>query len=243
MTMLEKTNRNIVKYNDYPYLVYARVSSDKDSQKDSITNQIDISRYWLEKNGFEWNENAIFKDEDKSGTLFLERTAMQLILQKARHRKIEMVVFKSIHRLARDLKDALEIKEVLVAHGVRVVTIEEDYDSYKEGKNDMKFEMHSMFAAQYPKTLSVAISSALAAKVRRGEHIGRVPFGYDRIDKKLVVNEEEARVVRQIFKWYNEDGLGFKNITHALNDAVNKGELCKPKLGGVWQLTTVQSMI
>lgn len=241
--MLENINRQITRYNDYPYLVYARVSSDKDSQKDSITNQIDISRYWLEKNGFEWNDKAVFKDEDKSGTLFLERTAMQLILEKARNRKIEMVVFKSIHRLARDLKDALEIKEVLVAHGVRVVTIEEDYDSYKEGKNDMKFEMHSMFAAQYPKTLSVAISSALAAKVRRGEHIGRIPFGYDRIDKKLVINEEEARVVRQIFKWYNEDGLGFKNITHALNDAVNKGELCKPKLGGVWQVTTVQSII
>lgn len=241
--MLEQSHKKITKYNDYPYLVYTRVSSDKDSQKESISNQIDIARYWLEKNGFEWNENAVLKDEDKSGTLFLERTAMQLILQKARNRKIEMVVFKSIHRLARDLKDALEIKEVLVGHGVRVVTIEEDYDSYKEGKNDMKFEMHSMFAAQYPKTLSVSISASLAAKVRRGEHIGRVPYGYKRVEGKLVINEEEARVVRQIFKWYNEDGLGFKNITHALNDAVKKGQLPGPKKGGVWQVTTVQSII
>lgn len=241
--MFESVNKELIKYEDYPYLVYARVSSDKDSQKDSITNQIDISRYWLEKNGFEWNEKAVFKDEDKSGTLFLERTAMQLILEKARNREIKMVVFKSIHRLARDLKDALEIKEVLVAHNVRVVTIEEDYDSLKEGKNDMKFEMHSMFAAQYPKTLSVSISSALAAKVRRGEHIGRVPYGYRRLDGKLVIHEEEARVIRQIFKWYNEDGLGFKNITHALNDAVRKGELLGPNRGGVWQLTTVQSII
>lgn len=241
--MLEQSHKKITKYNDYPYLVYTRVSSDKDSQKDSITNQIDIARYWLEKNGFEWNENAVLKDEDKSGTLFLERTAMQLILQKARNRKIEMVVFKSIHRLARDLKDALEIKEVLVGHGVRVVTIEEDYDSYKEGKNDMKFEMHSMFAAQYPKTLSVSISASLAAKVRRGEHIGRVPYGYRRVDGKLVINEEEARVVRQIFTWYNEDGLGFKNITHALNESVKKGQLPGPKKGGVWQVTTVQSII
>lgn len=241
--MFESVNKELIKYEDYPYLVYARVSSDKDSQKDSITNQIDISRYWLEKNGFEWNEKAVFKDEDKSGTLFLERTAMQLILEKARNREIKMVVFKSIHRLARDLKDALEIKEVLVAHNVRVVTIEEDYDSLKEGKNDMKFEMHSMFAAQYPKTLSVSISSALAAKVRRGEHIGRVPYGYRRVDGKLVIHEEEARVIRQIFKWYNDDGLGFKNITHALNDAVRKGELLGPHRGGVWQLTSVQSII
>lgn len=215
--MLKQINKEIIKYNDYKYLVYARVSSDKDSQKDSITNQVDIARYWLEKNSFEWCEDAVLIDKDKSGTLFLERTAMQLILQKARNREIEMVVFKSIHRLARDLKDALEIKEVLIAHGVRVVTIEEDFDSNKEEKNDMKFEMHSMFAAQYPKTLSVSISSALAAKVRRGHHIGRIPYGYERINHKLIVKEDEARVIRQIFKWYNEECLGFKNITHMLN--------------------------
>lgn len=241
--MLKRINKEIIKYSDYKYLIYVRVSSDKDSQKDSIPNQIDICRYWLEQNGFEWSDRSILKDEDKSGTMFLERTALQLILQKARNREIEMVVFKSIHRLARDLKDALEIKEVLVAHGVRVVTIEEDYDSNKEGKNDMKFEMHSMFAAQYPKTLSVSISSALAAKVRRGEHIGRVPFGYNRIDKKLVINEEEAKVVRQIFNWYNNDGLGFKNITHMLNKGVQNGEIPRPRNGGIWQLTSVQSII
>lgn len=233
----------ITAYSDYKYLVYARVSSDKDSQKDSLENQIDICRYWLEQNGFEWNNASILKDEDKSGTLFLERTALQLILEKARNREIEMVVFKSIHRLARDLKDALEIKEVLVAHGVRVVTIEEDYDSYKEGKNDMKFEMHSLFASQYPKTLSVSVSSALASKVRKGHHIGRIPYGYNRVNHKLEINEKEAKVVRQIFKWYNNDGYGFKKITHLLNDLLKEGKIGRPRNGGHWQLTTIQSII
>src|SRR5690625_2894738 len=175
--MLKEPDKEITRYKDYKYLIYVRVSSDKDEQKESVPNQIDICRYWLEQNNFEWDEQSILKDEDKSGTLFLERTAMQLILQKARNREIKMVVFKSISRLARDLKDALEIKEVLLGHGVRVVTIEEGYDSLYEGKNDMKFEMFAMFAAQYPKSLSVSISAALAAKVRRGEHIGRIPYG------------------------------------------------------------------
>ena len=53
-----------------------------------------------------------------------------------------------------------------------MVTIEEGYDSLYEGRNDMKFEMYAMFASQLPKTLSVSISAALTAKVRRGEHIG-----------------------------------------------------------------------
>lgn len=231
-----------IKYKDYPYLVYGRVSSDKDSQKDSVSNQIDICRYWLEQNHYEWNEQSILKDEDKSGTLFLERAAMQLILRKARNREVQMVVFKSIHRLARDLKDALEIKEVLLGHGVRVVTIEEGYDSRVEGKNDMKFEMYSMFAAQLPKSISVSISSVLAAKVRRGEHIGKVPYGYNRVDSKLIIKEDEAAVIKQIFTWYNE-GFGFKTITHMLNEGISNGEILPPRNKNVWQVTTIQRII
>ena len=44
----------------------------------------------------------------------------------------------------------------------------------------MAFELWSLFSAQYSRTLSSSISAALAAKVRRGEHIGKVPYGYDR---------------------------------------------------------------
>ncbi|GIP65373.1 hypothetical protein J32TS6_39280 [Virgibacillus pantothenticus] len=241
--MFKQSDVEATKYNDYKYLIYTRVSSDKDSQKESVPNQIDICRYWLEQNNYEFNEKSVLIDEDKSGTLFLERTAMQLILQKARNREIKMVLFKSIHRLARDLKDALEIKEVLLGHGVRVVTTEEGYDSYVEGKNDMKFEMFSMFAAQYPKSLSVSISSALAAKVRRGEHIGKIPYGYDHIDQKLVIKEDEANVIRQIYKWYNEEGFGFKKITHLLNKGVQEGKILPPRSGRAWQVTTVQRII
>lgn len=235
--------KTITSYNDYPYLVYGRVSTEKDEQVSSIENQIDICRDWLEKNNFEWDEKSIVLDNGITGTVLLDRAAMQLVLEKSRKREIKMVIFKSIHRLARDMKDALEIKEILLAHGVRLVTIEEGYDSLYEGKNDMKFEMFSMFAAQYPKTLSVSISGALAAKLRRGEHIGPVPYGYSKKDKKLIVNEEEAPTVRQIFEWYNKDGFGFKTITKLLNEELVKGNVSKPSKKDKWQVTTVQSII
>ncbi|WP_235601475.1 recombinase family protein [Halobacillus sp. KGW1] len=243
MNIYGENHQEKVKYDEYPYLVYVRVSTDKDEQKDSVPNQIDICRYWLEQNHYSWQEEAVLKDDGLSGTYFLERKAMQLILQKARNREIKMVVFKSIHRLARDLKDALEIKEVLIGHGVRVVTMEENYDSHLEGKNDMKFEMYSMFAAQYPKTLSVSISASLAAKVRRGDHIGKVPFGYDRINQKLVINEEESKVIKRIFDWYTEDNYGFKAITHKLNEGVENGTVVPPKESSYWGVTSVQRII
>ncbi|GCF68388.1 TPA: recombinase family protein [Bacillus cereus] len=219
------------------YAVYVRVSTDRDEQVSSVENQVDICRNWLERNGFIWDESCVYKDEGISGTLFIDRPAIQLILEKAKQKKIDTVIFKSISRLARDLKDSLEIREVFLAHGVRIISVEEGYDSNKAGKNDMAFELWSLFSAQYSRTLSSSISAALAAKVRRGEHIGKVPYGYDRVEQKLIIKDEEAQVVRQIYKWYN-DGWGFKRISNELN---NLG--IKPKSNNVWQLTSVQRLI
>lgn len=237
------SEKETIPYNDYPYLVYGRISTDKDEQVSSLENQVDICRNWLEKNNFEWNEKSIVIDEGITGTVLLDRKAMQLILHKAKRKEIKMVLFKSISRLARDTKDSLEIKETLIAHGVRVVTIEEDFDSLYEGKNDMKFEMYSMFASQYPKSLSVSISGALAAKVRRNEHLGQIPYGYKAENKKLVIDEEIAPTIRKMFNWYNNDGLGYKSIVHKLNEELAKGNVAPPKRTNKWQLTTVQTIL
>ncbi|MGS7467755.1 recombinase family protein [Bacillus paranthracis] len=219
------------------YAVYVRISTDRDEQVSSVENQIDICRNWLERNEFTWDEKRVFKDEGISGTLFVNRPAIQLLLQKAKAKEIDMVVFKSISRLARDLKDSLEIREVFLAHNVRIISVEEGYDSVKAGKNDMAFELWSLFSAQYSRTLSSSITAALAVKVRRGEHIGRVPYGYDRINQKLVINEEEANVVKKIYNWYNS-GWGFKKITNELNRLG-----IKPKNKSVWQMTSVQRIV
>ncbi|WP_433861263.1 recombinase family protein [Bacillus cereus] len=219
------------------YAVYVRVSTDRDEQVSSVENQIDICRNWLERNGFAWDEKRVFKDEGISGTLFVDRPAIQLLLQKAKTKEINMVVFKSISRLARDLKDSLEIREIFLAHNVRIISVEEGYDSTKAGKNDMAFELWSLFSAQYSRTLSSSISAALAAKVRRGEHIGKVPYGYDRQNQKLKINEEEAKVVRDIYSWYNI-GWGFKRITNELNRLG-----IKPKSKDIWQMTSVQRIV
>ncbi|MCI1693808.1 recombinase family protein [Aneurinibacillus aneurinilyticus] len=219
------------------YAVYVRVSTDKDEQISSIENQIDICRNWLERNGHEWDEDCIYKDEGISGTLFLERPAIQLILEKAKKKEINMVVFKSISRLARDMKDSLEIREVFTAYNVRLISIEEGFDSFKAGRNDISFEIWSLFAAQYSRTLSAGVSAALAAKVRRGGHIGKTPYGYDKEDGKLVINEGEAEIVQKIYGWYGS-GWGFKRITQELND---RG--IPSKLNPKWQVTSVQRLI
>ncbi|RAL27107.1 hypothetical protein DL897_01355 [Thermoflavimicrobium daqui] len=57
------------------YAMYVRVSTDQDEQVSSVENQIVICQNWLERNGYKWDEHAIYKDHDTSGTLFLELPA------------------------------------------------------------------------------------------------------------------------------------------------------------------------
>ncbi len=220
------------------YACYVRVSTDRDEQVSSVENQIDICRNWLERQGYNWDENSVYKDEGISGTIFKDRPAIQLLLENAKKKEINMVLFKSISRLARDLKDALEIREIFLSRNVRIISIEEGYDSDIAGKNDMSFEMASMFADHYSRMLSGSISSALAAKVRRGQHIGKIPFGYTREDGILKIKQDEAEIVRMIFDWYVNEGLGFKAITHKLNRLS-----LKPKEIQKWQVTSVQTII
>ncbi|WP_028778878.1 recombinase family protein [Shimazuella kribbensis] len=220
------------------YACYVRVSTDRDEQVSSVENQIDICRNWLERHGYSWNGNSVYKDEGISGTILKDRPAIQLLLEKAKKKEINMVLFKSISRLARDLKDALEIREIFLSRNVRIISIEEGYDSDVAGKNDMSFEMASMFADHYSRMLSGSVSAALAAKVRRGEHIGKIPFGYSRENGKLQIKQDEAEVVTMIFDWYVNEGLGFKTITRKLNE-LN----LKPKEIQKWQVTSVQTII
>ncbi|MBO8172464.1 MAG: recombinase family protein [Bacillaceae bacterium] len=236
---------------DDEYATYIRVSTDKDEQISSVENQLAICRYWLEQNGFTWNERSVYKDEGISGTVLLDRLAMQRILEKAKKREIKMVVFKSLSRLARDMKDALDIKEILHGHNVRIISVEEGYDSFMVSKNDMRFEMSSLFNEQYSRMLSVNIAGVLAQKVRNGDHIGKIPYGYDRINKKLVIKDEEAKVIKQIFKW-KQEGFGYKSIAKMLNNPEvrpHSSSLLIPdkpipsSTGGKWQVTSIQRIV
>lgn len=68
---IQKEKDQVTPYTDYPYLVYGRVSTDKDEQVSSIRkpNRSD----WLEKNSFEWNPNSVLLDNGISGITILAR--------------------------------------------------------------------------------------------------------------------------------------------------------------------------
>ena len=69
------------------YAVYVRVSTDRDEQVASVENQIDICRNWLERSGYQWDEESVYKDEGVSGKLLLTGLPFKLYWKSLNRRK------------------------------------------------------------------------------------------------------------------------------------------------------------
>lgn len=102
--------------------IYARVSTEMDSQKESIINQVSYFTHYAEEKG--WSIYDIYKDEGVSGTSLRKRSEMQRLLHDARNKRFDYVLIKSISRFARDNKDGFDMKRELDELGIGIIFIE-----------------------------------------------------------------------------------------------------------------------
>src|SRR5579875_3588601 len=131
--------------------VYARVSDASQVRGESIDHQIrfcrEIARLRSAESGEAWHipEDLVYVDAGVSGTSLVKRTEAQRLIQDAREGRFQVVLFKGISRFARDTVDALVMLRTLLACGVRVLSMEENYDSQRDGA-EFLFTIHSALA-------------------------------------------------------------------------------------------------
>ena len=227
--------------------VYVRVSTDTDAQKDSPANQIATCREYAQSAGLETSDSLIYNDTGISGAEMANRPEVGRLLEDARAGRFEAVLFTAISRFSRDLSDAFGTKKRLEnVYGIRLISIEEGYDSAVEGRNsEMVFTVHAMLAAHKSQEMSIAIRRGLRQSARRGRHIGNIaPFGYRKgADKKLVPDPRTAPTVRDIFAMYLA-GMGSKAIAEALNArGVPTASALRLRRDTLWQASTVTAIL
>ncbi|MCY0897300.1 MAG: recombinase family protein, partial [Alicyclobacillaceae bacterium] len=116
--------------------IYVRVSTDSDAQKDSPDNQIATCKEYAQEHDMTVSSEFIYNDAGVSGTEMEQRREVQRLLHDARCGRFDVVLFVAISRFSRDLSDALQMKKRLeTVYGIRMVSIEEGYDSAIDGRN------------------------------------------------------------------------------------------------------------
>ena len=213
---------------------YCRVSTDKDEQLDSLNHQKEFFVQYAARNGHELFR--VYADEGISGTSLKKRGEFLRLLRDAEKGLFQMVVVKDISRFARNTVDALQSIRKLKAMGINTVFLTANMDSM--GDSEFVLRLFSAMAQEE--------SNNLSKRVKWGKKInaekGRVPqriFGYDRVDNfTLVINPEEARIVRKIFSLYIDRGLGCRTISIQLNRVGDR-----TKFGSEWNARGVRRVL
>ncbi|WP_210145653.1 recombinase family protein, partial [Staphylococcus sp. GDY8P89P] len=161
-------------------------------------------------------------DSGISGKNIEGRPAMKRLLQDVKDNKIEMVLSWKLNRISRSMRDVFNIIHEFKEHGVGYKSISENIDT-SNASGEVLVTMFGLIGSIERSTLISNVKMSMNAKARSGEAItGRV-LGYklslNPLTQKndLVIDENEANIVREIFDLYLNHNKGLKAITTILN--------------------------
>lgn len=192
----------------------ARVSTQEQAQGDrfSIPHQRQrILDYCLQRS---WDLVDVIEYVQSGGSNYRE---LQTILQEVKRDHIQVVVVNELDRLARDMISTLLFLEDLQKVGCRFVAVADDLD-LTTPDGELKMMILSVFAHYFRRQLARKVKGGLAERARQGKHHGgRPPYGFIFQGDKLQPHPEQAAVVRQIYSWYVQEGVGGREIAKRLN--------------------------
>lgn len=206
-------------YNVGLYIRLSREDEDKTLESESITNQKSLLLQYVKENNLRVYD--IYIDDGYSGTNF-DRPDFNRLLGDIESGKINMVITKDMSRLGRDyIGTGNLIEKYFPEHNVRYIAVTDNIDTFLDSSNNDIAPFKAIMNDMYAKDISKKIKSSLKTKMKEGKWVGgRTPFGYDQDkDNKnhLVVNEEQANVVKKIFDMCLE-GLSFFKIAKQLTN-------------------------
>lgn len=195
-------------------VIYARVSSDEQAENTSLDAQTEHCRRYCKEKGY-----VVAKEyrEDYTGTESLRPCMNELI---ASPQTFDVVVVYQVDRLARSRNAMMVIETELVRLGKRTEFVIGNFDTTPEGnlfKNLMidfaEFERENLLR----RMVSGMYGRAKAGQVRVSR-VALYGYNYEREERqgRYVINEDEARWVRQVFDWYTKERLSINEIASRL---------------------------
>lgn len=230
----------------YAFLTALYVRLSMEEQEGDLTEKIRNQRellleYVREKPEFQMVD--IYCDNGCTGTNF-DRPQWQRLMEDAKAGKVNCIIVKDLSRLGRNYIEAGNyLEKIFPFMGVRFIAISDGYDSenLKPEDTGLLLPLKNIINASYAKDLSQKISSARHVQRGRGEFTGSVvPFGYKKDQQRkgrFVVNEDEAEVVRQIFRMFGEGGT-YSEIARELN----RLRIPSPQ-GKLWRYQSIRGII
>ncbi|OCT12525.1 hypothetical protein A8709_32405 [Paenibacillus pectinilyticus] len=196
--------------------IYCRVSTDEQARHGfSLEAQQESCMRYIKDFGHDLFK--IYVDDGYSAKN-MNRPALQEMLEDIRNKRIDIIIIWRLDRLTRRALDGLRmVDELFTKFGVSFATITERHD-LTTAQGRWMFTVSLANAQNERELIGERVSFGQAKKASTGRRVSLGPiYGYDNVTGKLVVNENEAKIVQQIFNWYVYKGWGYGRIASQLN--------------------------
>ena len=190
---------------------YARVSSESDAQLNSLGNQIAYYENLIKKN-LAWTLVEGYIDEGLSGISTKKRENFNRMIDDAATDKFDLVITKEISRFARNTLDSIQYTRQLLSYGVGVFFQNDNINTFDED-SELRLSIMSSIAQDELRKLSSRVKFGHQQAIKSSVVLGNSRiFGYTKADGRLVIDETEANMVRELFELYATGEYSMKQI-------------------------------
>ncbi len=191
--------------------IYTRKSSEEGLEQDfnSLHAQRESCEAYVKSQKHEgWMALPVLYDDGGYSGGSIERPALQKLLTEIQSRAVDVVVVYKVDRLTRSLADFAKIVEIFDTAGVSFVSVTQQFNT-TTSMGRLTLNVLLSFAQFEREVTGERIRDKIAASKQKGMWMGGwVPIGYDRKDRTLTINDDEAKTVRTIFELF----LKLKNV-------------------------------
>lgn len=216
---------------------YCRVSTDKTDQINSLESQKAFFAEYTQRTGD--NLVRLYADEGISGTKIKNRKEFLQMMADAEHGLFDMVVVKDISRFARNTVDLLQNIRKLKALGIETQFLTSNMTSM--GNSEFVLTIFGALAQEESANTSKRVKFGKRINAEKGK-VPNIVYGYEKTNGdyfNLKINEEEAKVIRQIYDWYLNEGYGTSQIANMLNaKGVKTKRNCKWSQNAICRILT-----
>ena len=190
---------------------YARVSSESDEQLNSLDNQIAYYEDLIRRNRA-WTYVPGYVDEGLSGISTKKRKHFNEMIADAKEGAFDLIITKEISRFARNTLDSLQYTRKLLGWGVGVFFQNDNINTLDEDA-ELRLTIMSSIAQDELRKLSSRVKFGHQQAIKSSVVLGNSRiFGYKKEDKRLVIDESQAPMVRDLFRLYATGEYSMKQL-------------------------------
>jgi site-specific DNA recombinase len=236
VTKIDKIQPSKVAKKKLRVAAYCRVSTDSDAQLESLETQKTHYENYINSRD-DWEFAGLYFDEGITGTKADKRPKLMRLIEDCKAKKVDFVITKSISRFSRNTTDCLDIVRTLLNLNIPVYFEKENINT-----GSMESELFLSILSSMAEGESTSISKnnkwGIKKRFENGTYkLGYVPYGYRWENGEIIVDPEQAVIVKRIFSELLA-GKGTDAIAKSLN-----AENVPTQKGGRWTSTSIRGIL